>query len=497
MAGPSFSYPAGLKRLVEEAPHEIAVVCAGRTLSRSELDEASSRLARVYLEKGAEVDDLITIALPNGLTWCVACMAAWKIGAIPNPLSPFLPRPELKAILQRADPALVVGCEPGEFGDYPCLSDSYQLSESVDAEPLADIVSSHDRALASGGSTGLPKLIIPNTPARYTLGSPMNFFAANMVGLVPGPLNHAIPFSAAWHSLLAGAKVVIMERFDALECLHLIEQHRVDKVCMVPTMLLRIAKLPESERLSFDVSSLQSVISVGAACPRWLMRFWIDWLGPKVMNETFGSSERIGGTYINGLEWLQHPGSVGKPVGGVKMKICDPETGKECAVGEMGEIFMIPPGGPGSSFRYIGAERSTASGGWESVGDMGYVDEDGYLYLGDRRSDMFVSGGRNIFPAELEAVLDEFPAVRSSAVIGLPDEDLGQRVHAIVEVSESVSVSDLKDFASQQLVYYKLPRTIEFVDYALRDDAGKVRRSALREARLHWAKQGEFNAVEN
>jgi len=277
---------------------------------------------------------------------------------------------------------------------------------------------------------------------------------------------------------------VVMERFDAFECLRLIEQHGVDKVSLVPTMMLRITRLADSERLARNVSSLRAVISVGAPCPPWLMRSWIEWLGPEIMNETFGSSERIGGTYINGVEWLQHPGSVGKPVGGAQLKIVDPQTGAECETGAMGEIYMIPRAGPGSSFRYLGADRRTLEGGWESVGDMGYVDEAGYLYLGDRRNDMIVSGGRNIYPAEVEAVLEEYQAVRSAAVIGLPDDDVGQRIHAIAEVAEAVDEEVLKHFVGERLVYYKVPRTIEFVDYPLRNDAGKVRRSALRDARL-------------
>ena len=234
------------------------------------------------------------------------------------------------------------------------------------------------------------------------------------------------------------------------------------------------------------MSSLECVLTGGAPCPPWLMRAWIDWLGPEVMNEAFGPSERTGGTFITGTEWLAHPGSVGKPAVGTQLKILD-DDGCELPPGEMGEIYMLPAGGAGATYRYVGARARATEDGWESVGDMGYLDADGYLYLGDRRSDMILSGGRNIYPAEVEAAIDSYPGVRSSAVIGLPDHDLGQRVHAIVDVGahegaidEASIVQHLKD----QLVHYKIPSSIEMVTTLLRDDAGKMRRSALRDARL-------------
>ena len=226
-----------------------------------------------------------------------------------------------------------------------------------------------------------------------------------------------------------------MRRFDASECLALIEKHRIDRVHFVPTMMLRIWKLPEAERRARDVSSLEFVMTGSAPCPPWVMRAFIEWLGPDVMHEWFGPSERIGGTSITGREWLAHPGSVGRPIGNAPMRILDPETLEDVPTGEIGEIFMLPPSGPGSTYRYVGANARRTADGWESVGDMGRFDADGYLYLGDRRSDMILSGGRNVYPAEVEAALEEHPAVRSSCVIGLPDEDLGNRVHALVELA--------------------------------------------------------------
>jgi bile acid-coenzyme A ligase len=213
------------------------------------------------------------------------------------------------------------------------------------------------------------------------------------------------------------------------------------------------------------------------------MRAWIEWLGPDVMHEAFGPSERIGGTFITGREWLAHPGSVGRPSHG-RIRIVDPETGRECAPGTLGEIWMLPASGPGSTYRYVGSEARRDAAGWESVGDMGWLDAEGYLYLGDRRADMILVGGRNVYPAEVEAALEEHPSVHSSAVIGLPDPDLGQRVHALVETAADTDLEALRAHVAERLVAWKVPRSLERVDRPLRDEAGKVRRFALRQARL-------------
>jgi bile acid-coenzyme A ligase len=277
--------------------------------------------------------------------------------------------------------------------------------------------------------------------------------------------------------------VVVMTRFDPLRSLELIEKHRVDWVLFVPTMMQRIWRLPEADRKRFDLSSLRRVMCTGAPSPAWLKRAWIGWLGPEKIYEAYGGTERIAGTLTSGTEWLERPGSVGRPTGGRRIRIQRPD-GSECAPREVGEVFMLPPGGRGSTYRYLGAEATASADGWESLGDMGWLDEDGYLYLVDRKADMILVGGANVYPAEVEAALDAHPAVRSSAVIGLPDEDLGSRIHAIVDAPEPVAEEALREHLARHLVQYKIPRSFEFVDEPLRDDAGKLRRSALRQARL-------------
>jgi bile acid-coenzyme A ligase len=256
---------------------------------------------------------------------------------------------------------------------------------------------------------------------------------------------------------------------------------------MVPTMFVRLLKLPAEVRGRYDLSSLRRVMCTGAPSPAWLKRAWIEWLGPEKIYEAYGGTERIAGTIISGTEWLEHPGSVGKPTLGRKIRILD-EQGKECPAGTVGELFMMPAGGRGSTYQYLGAEATATADGWESLGDMGYLDADGYLYLVERKTDMILCGGANVYPAEVEGALDAHPAVRSSAVIGLPDDDLGSRVHALVDAPGGVSEAQLRAWLAERLVPYKIPRSFEFVSEPLRDDAGKVRRSALREARLRAPK---------
>ncbi len=477
------SYGRRATELAERDPEAPAFLCEERVLSRGELESRSNRLARAYAELGVGAGDLVTIGLPNGFEWLLSCLATWKLGAVPNPVSARLPLPEREAILAQARPRLLVGFPAGESGGRRSLPAGFEPDPALSPAPLPDATPPHERALASGGSTGRPKLILPANPGSTDPETPSPLFHAKRAVLVPGPLYHAVPFSAAWQGFFGGARVVLMTRFDAGHCLELIERHRVDRVHLVPTMMLRIWRLPEAERRSRDLSSLDYVMTGSAPCPPWLMRAFIEWLGPDVLHESFGPSERIGGTHISGREWLLHPGSVGRPVGGGELVILDPETGQALPPGRMGEIFMRPATGPGSTYRYLGAESRRRPDGFESVGDMGWLDEDGYLYLGDRRSDMILCGGRNVYPAEVEAALEEHPAVRSSCVIGLPDEDLGSRVHALVELAGEVGDEELRDHVAKRLVHYKVPRSFERVDHPLRDEAGKVRRSALRAER--------------
>ena len=482
------SYGRALGWLAEQQPDAPALIHEGTRRTRRELEQRSNRLARAYADLGVEAGDLVTLALPNSIEFFEACLAIWKLGATPQPVSAHLPELERRAIVELADPSLVIGVEPGSYGARAALPAGFEPESGVGDQSLEDRVPKMVRAMTSGGSTGRPKLILETQPALCDPEVAANGMRPGGTTLVPGPLYHAGPFITSWQAILSSGCVILMSRFDASESLALIEAHGIDWVLFVPTMMQRIWRLPEAERESRDLSSLQVVMCTGAPSPQWLKRAWIDWIGPEKIIEAYGGSERIGGTQITGTEWLEHPGSVGRPTLGRLIRILGPDR-EELPAREVGEVFMLPPGGQGSTYQYVGASATATRDGWESLGDMGYLDEDGYLYLVDRKTDMIVTGGANVFPAEVEAAIDAHPAVRSSAVVGLPDEDLGQRVHAIVDAprelrAEPLGEEELRAHLEQHLVRFKQPRSFEFVSEPLRDDAGKVRRSALREARL-------------
>ncbi|MCA9510853.1 MAG: AMP-binding protein [Myxococcales bacterium] len=479
---PTYSYGRALTLHAERDPGARAIVFEGRTTTRDELERAARRMARCLAAHGVERGDFVTIALPNGIGFFEAAFGAWKLGAVPQPVSSRLPTIERAAILERANPKVVVGVEPGAHGALPCLPAGLDTS-GFDDGPLPDVLPPSRQALASGGSTGTPKVIVDAVPAEIDPSEPFYGLQPGTTALVPGPLYHAGPFINAMVALLTAGDVVLMARFDPERVLALIEEHRIEFVNLVPTMLQRIWRLPPEVRDRYDLSSLRSVYTSGAPCPVWLKQAWIGWIGPEHFFEAYGATERIGGTMITGTELLVRPSSVGKPTHGRRIRILD-EEGRDVPTGTIGEVYMLPPGGQGSTYRYIGAEARATRDGWESLGDMGYLDDEGYLFLADRRNDMIVTGGSNVYPAEVEAALDAHPNVHSSAVIGLPDDDLGQRLHAIVEAHPPIPEDALRAHLAERLVRYKIPRTFELVDRPLRDDAGKVRRSALREERI-------------
>ena len=470
--------------LAEEAPDRIAVIHGEDRITRLELERRSNHLAHAYAERGVGPGALVTVALPNGIEFLAATLAVWKLGGCPQPISARLPERERRAIVELAKPALIVGVAAGEYGDaFPCVPPGFAPAAALPGTPLPDVVPPNVRTMTSGGSTGRPKLIVDLTPALVDPIVAENGMQLRGTTLVPGPLYHAGPFIVSWQCLLSGGTLILTSRFDPEECLRLVERHHVDWALFVPTMMQRIWKLPAELRERHDLSSLRRVMCTGAPSPAWLKRAWIEWIGPDKVWEAYGGTERIAGTLISGTELLAHPGSVGKPPPERKMKILRPD-GTPCAPDEVGEIFLLPAAGRGTTYRYIGAEAEATPDGYETVGDMGWLDVDGYLFLADRKTDMVLVGGSNVYPAEIEAALDAHPAVRSSAVIGLPDEDLGNRLHAIVDAPSGITEDALHAHLAELLVVYKIPKTFEFVAEPLRDDAGKVRRSALRDERL-------------
>jgi bile acid-coenzyme A ligase len=467
------------------SPSSIAVVTDEAAVGYAELDARSNRRARMLAAHGTAPGDFVTVALPNGIEFYETVFAIWKLGAVPNIVSAKLAHPEMEAILDLVRPRLFVGTPPGP--GVQALAEGQRTPEGFSADPLPEVVSPHWKAMTSGGSTGRPKVIVDAMPARW---DPQEGFLCQQPGdtiLNPGPLYHNAPFHCITMGMFVGATIVEMGRFDALRALELIEAHGVSWVTMVPTMMHRIWQLGPETLSRFTLPSLRMVLHMAAPCPAWLKEAWIGWLGSERVWEYYGTTEATGSTMISGTDWLAHRGSVGRARQGYAVKILD-EAGQECPAGVVGEVYVRPDTGPGTTYHYLGSQ-SKRVGEWETHGDLGHMDADGYLYLDDRRNDLIISGGANIYPAEVEAAIDAHPAVRTCAVIGLPDEEWGARVHAIVQPVKDTALDEdeLLEFIAARLTRFKLPKSIEFTGESLRDEAGKMRRAALREARLAGA----------
>jgi bile acid-coenzyme A ligase len=475
-----------LTDLATEDPDRPAVTCGRRSLTRHELESSANRLARAYEQHGVRHGDRVTIALPNSVEFYEACFAVWKLGAVPQPVSWQLPDHEQSTIIELANPSLVVGASSAPAGR-AAVARGFAPDQALSDDPLPPVISPAWKAMTSGGSTGRPKLIVTADSGLIDTGRrPMNM-QPHQVQLIPGPLYHSTPFSAVY-GLFIGQHLVVMEKFDAAEALRLIAHHRVSFAQFVPTHLLRMWRLIEPDPSRYDLSSLDAIWHLAAPCPPWLKRAWIDLLGPERVFELYSCTETIAMTQISGSEWLTHPGSVGRPAVG-EMKVFD-AAGSEASPGTTGEIYMRRGPGSGNAFDYVGSARRTLPGGWESVGDLGHVDEDGYVYLSDRRADMILTGGANVYPAEVESAILSHPEVVSCAVVGLPDDDLGERVHAVVQAQPGLGQDALREHLASRLVRYKVPRSFRFVTTPLRDDAGKVRRSAIRQAEIDLVGSG-------
>ena len=471
-----------LRTLAADDPDFVAVTCQDESITRSELLRRGGDLAVHLQSLGVKFGDLVTVAVPNSIDWFVSYVGIWMLGATPQPVSSRLPQRELDALIDLANPPVVIGVADGTVSGRPTIPVGFR-APSADASHLPDVISPAWKAPTSGGSTGRPKLIVSGDPAAMdeTLPPPLLMDVGGCL-VMPGPLYHNGPAVWSCQALLNGVRVALMPRFDPEGTLAEIQKHKGSVLYMVPTMMKRIWRLPEDVRDAYDLSTLRVVWHLAEPCPEWLKQCWIDWLGAERIFELYAGTEAQTATIISGPEWLAHRGSVGKVQPGTVM-IAD-EDFNELPVGEMGEVWMRSLRGT-PTYKYVGATARVRDDGWESLGDMGRLDEDGYLYLGDRASDMILSGGANIYPAEVEAAIQEHPAVQSCAVIGLPDEDKGAVIHAILEAdAATVGEDELKAFLAERLVVYKIPRTFEYVDFPLRGDDGKVRRSALRAERV-------------
>jgi acyl-CoA synthetase (AMP-forming)/AMP-acid ligase II len=482
----------------------------GEVVTYGELDARSNQCAQLLRSRGHGVGASVAILMPNNVHYFEICWAAQRSGLYYTPLSTHLTADEIEYIARDCGAEILIASHelrdvaeelverlPGVrtrlmVGGVAPSFESYE--EVVGAESSARISDEREGQdmLYSSGTTGYPKgvrLPLPDRevgePDYVALGMMHGFWKVRPedVYLSPAPLYHGAPMRCSMAMLRIGATVVVMERFDAEQALALIERHRVTLSQWVPTMFVRMLKLPESARSRHDLSSQRLAVHAAAPCPIPIKQEMIEWWGP-IIYEYYSATEAIGATEIDSEEWLAHPGSVGRPTVGTPHIVDD--EGHELAVGEIGSVYFDG----GHQFAYHNDAEKTAKSyderGWATVGDMGYLDEDGYLYLTDRKTNMIISGGVNIYPQETENVLITHPKVADVAVFGVPSEDFGEEVKAVVELAKGEkSSADLEQalmaFCREHLSKLKCPRSIDFEAKLPRAENGKLYKRRLRE----------------
>jgi acyl-CoA synthetase (AMP-forming)/AMP-acid ligase II len=501
-------------------PDKLAVIMAGsgETITYAELDRRSNRVAQLIRDRGVGIGETIAICLENHPWYFALTWGAQRSGVHYVCISSRLTAPEIAYILDDSGAKLLFGSgylgetldevarlapevEQLRFGGEGAQSAEAALAEMPDT-PIADERAGVDM-LYSSGTTGRPKgvkLPLPVDPAidqtNALMGLTMMAFGITpeTVYLSPAPLYHAAPlrWSMTMHKL--GGTVVVMEKFDPEHALQLIERYRVTDSQFVPTHFVRMLKLPQEVRDKYDVSSLKCAIHAAAPCPVPAKRAMIAWWGP-VLYEYYAGTEGNGFTFITSQEWLERPGSVGRALTGI-VRVCD-ENGDELPRGTEGQIFFEPTEGM-VPFEYHNDPAKTADAknkhGWSSLGDVGYEDQDGYVYLTDRKSFMIISGGVNIYPQEIENLLVTHPKVADAAVIGAPDPDMGEKVVAVVQPLDWTDATpafaeELKAYLAPQLSKVKMPKQIDFRETLPREQTGKLYKRLLRDE--YWAKAKE------
>lgn len=478
------SYARRIRQLADERPDEVvyqhvALAGAERAFTWRELDLQSSRLAGAFIARGLGLGDRLGLGLRNSPQFTLSVLAAWKLGAVPVPVRWDIPDWELARLREVVAPRLYLGAEDIEWID---------ASEQLDVPDLPDATSPQVHGICSSGSTGTPKVILSERPAVYDPQQGVPFAEAwqrvprpQVIGVL-APMYHANGLTTLYN-LLAGDHLVVMEKFDAARVVDVVERHRVSTFTATPTMLQRIADRPGID--DRDLSSIEWIIQGAAPMPPSLVHRWAKLIGPERIVMAYGMTEGLGLTALRGDEWMTREGSVGRGFRGTELRILDAD-GTGVPTGEIGEIYLRSPFNGG--YRYLGdAPRlRQTDDGFQTVGDVGYLDEDGYLYLVDRRVDMIITGGANVFPAEVESALIDHPNIADVVVVGLRDPEWGRRVHAIVEPADPAmppAASDVIGYAKSRLAAYKVPKTVEIVDAIPRSEATKVNRGALVKAR--------------
>ena len=503
------------RKYAEETPEKAAYVMAGsgEVVTYGQLEERANRCAHMFRDSGLKTGDHIAVCMENNVHYLEFCCAAQRSGLYYTAISTHLTLSETEYIINDCGAKLFISSQAkGELASrllkkMPGVRtrlmaggamEGYESYERKISEypinPIADESEGQDM-LYSSGTTGRPKGIVPpylGSPIGHVEPSTAGFFNLfgfdpNTVYLSPAPLYHSAPLRFCMFVLRTGGMAVVMERFDTATSLSLIENYRVTHSQWVPTMFIRMLKLPEEERKKFDLSSLKVAIHAAAPIPIPVKEAMIEWWGP-ILFEYYGATESNGITMITSEDWQAHKGSVGKSVLG-EAHILDEEE-NELPVEEPGIIYFAD----GNPFEYHNDPEKTAeatsSHGWTTVGDIGFLDEQGYLYLTDRKANMIISGGVNIYPQEAENILVAHPKVLDAAVIGVPNEEFGEEVKAVVQPTDMADAGphlerELVDFCRQHLSKIKCPSSVDFEYELPRTPAGKLFKRRLRDR--YWS----------
>lgn len=455
-------------------PDEPVVVDDAGELSAAELDRSATSLAHRLVRLGVRRDDTVIVALPNSRDFVIACMGIWRAGATPQPVDPGLDASTAHALAELSRPSAVIGARSAN----PMATWVSGVQAPADSRSLPDLAAACWKATITSGSTGDPKIVRAAAPALLDPDLPVtSFLPQRATQLVAGPLWHSAVFTYAFRGLLTGHRLIIMDRFEPQRWVDLVQRHQVTWGLLVPTMMSRLLRLPADRRTPAQVATIERILHMGAPCPERIKRGFLDWLGPQRVDEVYAGSESNGLTHITGSEWLQHPGSVGRGIGGTTISIRD-RDGVELPVGQLGWVWMHR--GETAAYDYLGARSRRSADGWDTLADLGYLDPDGYLHLHDRADDLINRGGDKIAPASVEAVLESHPDVLEAVAFGVPDDDLGEVVHAVVRLAEdSRETRDVLAHAVAVLGV-RAPAVLHPTTKPIRNDAGKIRRRSLR-----------------